>query len=72
MVDTALAADLLEWARRGPNEWALILSEDDDIVPPVFTAEAWLRPYGGRAFILRTLRPGGFLKLDGLLMDVNR
>ena len=71
MVDTALAADLLTWARRDPNEWALILSEDDDIVPPVFTAEAWIRPHGGRAFIMRTSRPDAFLKLDGLWMDVN-
>ncbi len=71
MVDTALAADLLEWARRGPNEWALVLSEDDDVVPPLFTAEAWIRPHGGRAFIVRASRPDGFLKLDGLLMDMN-
>ena len=71
MVDTALAADLLEWARRDPNEWALVLSEDDDVVPPLFTAEAWIRPHGGRAFIVRASRPGGFLKLDGLLMDMN-
>ena len=71
MVDTALAADLLEWARRRPTEWALVLSEDDDVVPPIFTAEAWIRPHGGRAFILRASRPrAGFLKLDGLLMDM--
>lgn len=71
MVDTALAADLLEWARRGSNEWALVLSEDDDVVPPLFTAEAWIRPHGGRAFIVRASRPDSFLKLDGLLMDMN-
>ncbi len=72
MVDTALAADLLEWARRRPTEWALVLSEDDDVVPPIFTAEAWIQPHGGRAFILRASRPrAGFLKLDGLLMDMH-
>lgn len=71
MVDTALAADLLEWARRGSNEWALVLSEDDDVVPPLFTAEAWIRPHGGRAFIVRASRPDSFLKLHGLLMDMN-
>ena len=43
MVDTALAADLLDRARSDPHEWALVLSEDDDVVPPVFTAEAWMR-----------------------------
>lgn len=72
MVDTALAADLLAWARSDPQEWALVLSEDDDVVPPVFTAEAWTRPHGGRAFIVRTRPPDGFLKLDGLLMNVSR
>ena len=72
MVDTALAADLLEWARRESDEWALVLSEDDDVVPPLFTAEAWIRPHGGRAFIVRASpRPDAFLKLDGLLMDMN-
>ncbi len=71
MVDTALAADLLEWARRDPNQWALVLSEDDDVVPPLFTAESWIRPHGGRAFIVRASRPDGFLKLDGLLMEMN-
>ena len=71
MVDTALAADLLEWARRESSEWALVLSEDDDVVPPPFTAEAWIRPHGGRAFIVRASRPHGFLKLDGLLMEMN-
>lgn len=69
MVDTALAADLLDWARRGENEWALVLSEDDDVVPPLFTAEAWIQPHGGRVFLLRASRPTGYLKLDGLLMD---
>lgn len=69
MVDTALAADLLEWARRGEREWALVLSEDDDVVPPLFTAEAWIRPCGGRAFLLRSSRRTAYLKLDGLLME---
>ena len=53
MVDTSLAADLLHWARNDPGEWALVLAEDDDLVPPVFTAESWIKPYGGRVFIVR-------------------
>ena len=68
MVDTALAADLLAWARSDPHEWALVLSEDDDVVPPVFTAEAWMKPHGGRVLIVRTRQsPGPFLKLDGIV-----
>lgn len=71
MVDTALAADLLVWARDEPREWALVLSEDDDVVPPVFAAEAWMRPHGGRTFIVRTRRSSQtFLKLAGLLAEV--
>ena len=51
MVDTAMAADLLDRAHSAPHEWALILSEDDDMIPPVFTAEAWMEPHGGRVII---------------------
>ena len=66
MVDTALAADLLHWARHSPDEWALVLAEDDDLVPPIFTAEAWIQPHGGRAFLVRTRTQGAYLKLTGL------
>ena len=58
MVDTALATDLLAWARMSPQEWALVLAEDDDLVPPLFTAEAWVKPHGGRALLVRR-RPAG-------------
>ena len=71
MVDTALAADLLALARDEPRDWALVLSEDDDVVPPVFTAEAWMKPHGGRTIIVRTRRSSqAFLRLDGLLAEV--
>ena len=71
MVDTALAADLLDRARNDPHEWALVLSEDDDVVPPVFTAEAWMRPCGGCVLIVRTRRSRRtFLRLDGVLEEV--
>ena len=71
MVDTALAADLLAWARSDPGEWALILSDDDDVVPPVFTAESWIKPHGGRVVIVSTQRKRrDFLSLDGLLQEL--
>lgn len=71
MVDTALAADLLAWARSDPAEWALILSDDDDVVPPVFTAESWIKPHGGRVVIVSThRRRRDFLSLDGLLQEL--
>ena len=70
MVDTALAADLLAWARRSPSEWALVLAEDDDVAPPLFTAEAWIKPHGGRVLLLRKRRAGQYLRLDGLLREL--
>ena len=72
MVDTALAADLLAWARLFPSEWALVLAEDDDVVPPLFTAEAWVKPHGGRTLLVRRRPAGQFLRLDGLLKAVAR
>ena len=71
MVDTALAADLLHWARETPSEWALVLAEDDDIVPPVFTAEAWIHDHGGRMFIVRNRRATPYAKLDGILRGLD-
>ena len=71
MVDTALAADLLERARSDPHEWTPVLSEDDDVVPPVFTAEAWMKPFGGCVLIVRARRSSrAFLKLDGIVKEV--
>ena len=71
MVDTALAADLLHWARNEPGDWALILAEDDDFIPPVFTAESWIKPSGGRVLVVRERQRGPFLQLDGLLEGLN-
>ena len=70
MVDTALAADLLAWARQSPSEWALVLAEDDDVVPPLFTAESWIKPHGGRALLLRRRPATQYLKLHGLLRQL--
>lgn len=68
MVDTALAVDLLEHARQDPTGWAVVVSDDDDLVPPAFTAEAWMKPYGGRVLLFRQRRtPSQYLRLDGLL-----
>ena len=67
MVDTALAADLLAWARLQPTEWAIVMAEDDDLIPPLFTAEAWVTPRGGRTLLVRRRATNQYLKLDGLL-----
>ncbi|KIP87056.1 hypothetical protein SN15_04265 [Stenotrophomonas maltophilia] len=40
MVDTALAADMIVVAFQEPDEWVVVVSEDDDLVPPLFVVEA--------------------------------
>lgn len=70
MVDTALAADLLAWARFQSKEWALVLAEDDDLIPPLYTAEAWVKQRGGRALLVRKRGTNQYVKLDGLLRQV--
>ncbi len=69
MVDTALACDLLSWVRADPESWAVVISNDDDMVPPVFTAEAWLEQATGRVLLMRSASRSGdrFLNLDGLI-----
>ncbi len=69
MVDTAMAVDILAWARQEPQSIALIFSSDDDIVPPTFVAEAWMKPLGGSVHLVRPPARGDsrFLRLDGLL-----
>jgi len=71
MVDTALASDLLSWARSDPNSIALVFSGDDDAVPPVFVAEAWMKPFGGAVYLIRPEARGDsrFLSLEGLILE---
>ena len=40
MVDTALASNIVDLAHREPTRWLVVLAKDDDMVPPVFVAEA--------------------------------
>ncbi len=70
MVDTALASDLLSLARSDPADWSIVLAEDDDLVPPIFTAEAWKAAAGGRVLLLQKRIPTGrIVNLDGLLLN---
>jgi len=70
MVDTAIAADILTWARHEPASIALVFSSDDDMVPPAFVAEAWMKPYGGSLHLVRppARADSKFLSLEGLLL----
>lgn len=73
MVDAALAADLLYWAFSDIGDWALVLSNDDDVIPPVLTAEAKTAGAGRRVFILKTARwQSHLMDLRGLLLETGR
>lgn len=69
MVDTALAVDVLSWAKAEPNSLALIVSSDDDLIPPVFVAEAWMKPHGGIVRLVRSSSRGEsrYISLEGLI-----
>ncbi len=43
LVDTSIAADVVDLAHREPWQWLLILAEDDDLIAPIIAAEAILR-----------------------------
>lgn len=67
MVDTALASDLVVSAYRDPDEWVLLVAEDDDLIPPLFTAESIINPKISKALLLCKRRRGNnLLLLDGL------
>ena len=67
MVDTALASDLVVSAFRDPDEWILLVAEDDDLVPPLFTAESIVNVQLSRVLLLSKRKRGNnLLLLDGL------
>ena len=69
-VSEAAVSQWLAHVRQDPSDWAVVVSDDDDLIPPIFVAESWLQPYGGRVFLLSGRRlDKTFLRLDGLLLD---
>jgi hypothetical protein len=73
MVDTALASDLLSWVRERPEQWAMVVSNDDDLVPPTFVAEAWAVPTGGNVMLIRSRDRcrDKYLQLEGLVRAIH-
>lgn len=67
MVDTALASDVVFTAFSEPEDWIVVVAEDDDLVPPIFTAESVLSSRGARTLLLHSRkRNGTFLRLESL------
>jgi uncharacterized LabA/DUF88 family protein len=69
MVDTALAADVVATAYRDPGDWMLVVTEDDDLIPPVFLAEAALFGSSARVILLRKRSQMSMMALDDILMN---
>lgn len=44
MVDTALISDILHYTRYKDGDMVIVVGDDDDLLPGVFTAEAWGMP----------------------------
>jgi len=71
MVDTALAADIVSSAATQTDEWIVVVAEDDDLVPPVFTAEALLSRYSSKVLMLQSrARSENFLKLENIMVKM--
>ena len=68
MVDTALAADIVVSAFQDPNDWILVASEDDDLVPPLFSAEAIIAGFSSRVLLVSNRkRSSKFINLDNMV-----
>ncbi|WP_156117266.1 hypothetical protein [Xanthomonas sacchari] len=70
MVDTAMATDLLTTSFQDPETWVLVVTEDDDLVPPLYAADLVLSHSGSKALLIRTkTRNGPFFKLEGIICE---
>jgi hypothetical protein len=71
MVDTALAVDVVSNAATQPDEWIVVVAEDCDFAPPVFTAEALLSTSRSRVLLLQS-RSGSenFLRLENIRVKI--
>lgn len=69
MVDTAIAADVVATAHREPRDWIVVVTEDDDLIPSVYVAEAALIGSGAKVVLLRKRPQNGMMILDDLLVS---
>lgn len=67
MVDTALASDVVFSAFQDSDEWIIVVSEDDDCIPPLFVAESILKSRNSKALLLSSRkRANNTLNIDDL------
>ncbi|MNP69738.1 hypothetical protein D3C76_1658790 [compost metagenome] len=67
MVDTALASDVVFSAFQDSDEWIIVVSEDDDCIPPLFVAESILKSRNSKALLLSSRkRASNTLNIDDL------
>ena len=68
MVDTALAADVVSTAYREAGDWIVVVTEDDDLIPCVYVAEAALFGSGAKVILVRKRAQVSMMMLDDLLV----
>ena len=69
MVDTALAADVVSTAYREVGDWIVVVTEDDDLIPCVYVAEAALFGSGSKVILVRKRAQASMMILDDLLVS---
>lgn len=67
MVDTALAADVVSTAYSNGDGWVVVVTEDDDAIPAVLTAEAIVGARGGKVLLLMGRAAGPMVNLDQII-----
>lgn len=72
LVDTALAADLVDLAHRDSGQWLVVMGEDDDLIAPVYVAEAVLaeKGKGGCVMFARRRKSEKFYYLENVWCEL--
>jgi len=66
MVDTAIAADVVDLAYRDPARWLVIVGEDDDLVPPLMVADGVRTNRDGKVVLFRQRGDTPFFKMGDI------
>ncbi|WP_242183378.1 hypothetical protein [Sphingomonas sp. CARO-RG-8B-R24-01] len=66
MVDTSIACDVVDLAYRDKDRWIIIVGEDDDLIPPLISADGIRGPKDGRVALFRSRNDSPFFKIDDI------